>query len=118
MRSTIEHNTEELSQVTEEILALTDNLKQKTKDSMTLGERKIIEGITIFEEVVKELNPDTIDDGIISMIISYVNIILFRREEKAQHVDNRVHYGVEQCYMILDIYGKRKKRELINTTTY
>ncbi len=118
MSSTIENETDELSQVTEEILALIENLKNNTKKSMMIGERSILKGITIFEEVIKKLNPEKIDDGIISMIISYTNIVLFRQEEKEQHIDNQVHYGIQQCYMMLDIYGKRKIRELIKTTTY
>ena len=113
MSSTIENETEELSQAVEEILALTENLKHKTKESMVVGDTNIIKGITLFEEVIKELNPQYIDDGIISMIISYISIILFKEEEKKQRVDNRVHYGVEQCYVILDLYNKRKKRELV-----
>ena len=113
MSSTIENETEELSQVTMEILALTENLKQKTKESMVLGETSILKGIVLFEEVIKELNPDKIDAGIISMIISYVSIILYKKEEETQHVDSRVHYGIQQCYMMIDLYNKRKKRELV-----
>jgi hypothetical protein len=113
MSSIVENECEELSQVTEEILALTENLKKSIKESMVVGERSIIKGITLFEEVIKELNPDKIDDGIISMIISYVSIVLYKQEEQMQRVDNKVHYGVSQCYMLIDLYNKKKKRELV-----
>lgn len=117
MSSTIENNAEELSQVTKDILGLTNNLKKRTKESMVVGEKSIIKGITLFEEVIKEINPDVIDDGIISMIISYVSIVLFRKEEKEQRVDNSVHFGIQQCYMVIDMYNKRKKRELVLNKT-
>ena len=113
MSSTILDNQEELNGVTIEVLELIDNLKKKTRESMVIGEASIIRGITLFEEVIKELNPDKIDDNIISMIISYVNIILFKQEEKRQHVDAGVRYGVNECYMLIDMYNKRKKRELV-----
>ena len=113
MSSTMLNNQEEFNQVTIEVLELIDNLKQKTKKSMVIGETSIIKGITIFEEVIKELDPEKIDDSVISMIISYVNIILFKQEEKRQHVDAGVRYGVNQCYMLIDMYNKRKKRELV-----
>jgi len=113
MSSTILNDQEELNQVTIEILGLLDNLKKRTKESMVVGEMSIIKGITLFEEVIKELNPDKIDDNVVSIIVSYVSIILFKEEEKRQHVDSKVHYGVQQCYMVIDMYNKRKKRELV-----
>ena len=117
MSSTIENNTDELSQVANEILALTNNLKKRTKESMVVGEKSILKGIVLFEEVIKELNPDVINDGVISMIDSYVSIIMFKQEEKTQQVDNRVHLGIQQCYMVIDMYNKRKKRELVLNKT-
>ena len=113
MSSTIENNQEELNQVASEILALIENLKQKTKESMVIGERSILKGITIFEEVIKELNPDKIDDNVMSMIISYVSILLFKREETTQHVDSKMRHGINECFCVIDFYNKRKKRELV-----
>lgn len=113
MSSTILNDQDELNQVTIEILELLNNLKKKTKESMVSGETSIIKGITLFEEVVKELNPNKMDDNVISIIVSYVSIILFKQEEKRQHVDVKMRYGINQCYMLIDIYSKSKKRELI-----
>ena len=113
MSSTILDDQEELSQVTIEVLELVDNLKTKTKESMVRGERSILKGITIFEEVVKKLNPSKMNDNVISIIISYVSILVFKQEEEREHIDTGVRYGVNQCYMMLDMYGKAKKRELV-----
>ena len=113
MEKTIEDVELELSDVTLEILSLTDNLKEKTKSSMMIGERHILKGIVIFEEVVKELNPEVINDEVLYMIRSCVNIVLFKEEEKTQRVNNHVHYGVNTCYTMLDLLNKSKKRELV-----
>jgi len=114
MSSTILNNQEELNQVTIEILGLIENLKEQTKKSMVIGEVSIIKGITLFEEVIKELNPSKIDDNVISIIVSYVSIILFKQEENKQHIDIKMRYGINQCYMLIDIYHKSKKRELVH----
>ena len=114
MSSTILNDQEELNQVTIEILELVENLKKQTKKSMVIGEVSIIKGITLFEEVIKELNPSKIDDNVISIIISYVSIIMFKQEEKKQHIDIKMRYGINQCYMLIDIYNKSKKRELVH----
>ncbi len=108
------NDQEELNQVTIEMLELVGNLKKQTKKSMVIGEVSIIKGITLFEEVIKELNPSKIDDNVISIIISYVSIILFKQEEKKQHIDIKMRYGIHQCYMLIDIYNKSKKRELVH----
>ncbi len=113
MSSTILNDQDELNQVTIEVLELVDNLKKRIKESMMVGERSILKGVTLFEEVIKELNPNEINDNVISIIVSYVSIILFKQEEKKQRVDNMVHYGIQQCYMMIDIYNKSKKRELV-----
>ena len=80
---------------------------------MIIGERDILKGIAIFEEVIKGLNPDKIDDDTMSIIINCVDIVISGLEEKAQHVNTKVHYGIEQCSLVVDIYNKRKKRELV-----
>ena len=100
----------ELSSVTFEILSLTNNLKEKTKKNMMVGERYILDGIIIFEEIVKKLNPETMNDEVLNMIYTCVNIVLFRKEEQYQHVNNYVHYGINSCYSIIDMYNKSKKR--------
>ena len=109
MEKTVEGSQIILNDATIEILNLTDNLKKKTKGAMMIGEVNILRGIVIFEEVLKGLNPDIIDDEAIYMIESCVNIVLFKEEEKSQHVNNHVHYGVNACYSVIDMYNKSKK---------
>ena len=105
-----EDGKRELSDVTLEILNLTNNLKEKTKNSMMIGEANIIRGIVAFEETVKEINPEELNDDAIYMIMSCIRVVLFKEEERKQHVDNYVHYGVNSCFMALDIYNKSIKR--------
>ena len=111
MNNTIEEK-EELSETTYEILSLTDNLKKRTKESMVIGESFILRGVTIFEEIIKEINPDKMDDGIVSMIVSYVSIYVFRQEERNQKINHYVQYGINQCFMMLDLHNKSIKRKI------
>lgn len=113
MEKTVEGSQIVLNDVTIELLNLTNNLKEKTKDAMMVGEGNILRGIIIFEEVLRGLNPDIIDDDVIYMIESCVNIVLFKEEEKRQHINNHVHYGVNSCYAMMHMYNRAKKRALI-----
>ena len=113
MDITINNGQSELSDITLAILEMTDNFREKTKQGMVIGERHILKGITIFEEVIKGLNPEVIDDESLYMIRSCVNIVLFKEEEKTQHVNNHVHYGVSACFSMVDRLNNQKKRELV-----
>ena len=113
MSSIIEECQDEYNQVTYEILDRIDNLRNKTKESMMVGELNILKGIDIFEEAVKAINPIMLDDEAIYLIKRCINIALFKEEEKNGRVNNHIHYGVNSCYMMLDFYNKSKKRTLI-----
>lgn len=113
MEKTLNENQVEYTDTTLEILDLTNNLKQKVKNGMMIGERHILRGIIIFEEVIKELNIDIINDDALSMIEACANIVLFKEEERQQHVNNYTHYGISLCNSATSMYLKNKKRKLI-----
>ena len=112
MEKTINENQVEYTDATLEILDLTNDLKQKVKNGMMIGERHILRGIVIFEEVIKKLNINNIDDEAINMIMSCVHIVLYKEEERLQHVNNNVHYGINLCFNLVNIYNKTQKNNL------
>ena len=113
MSSTIDNSQDEFNQVTYEILDHIDNLREKTKKSMVVGEAHILKGYDIFEEAVKAVNPIILNDEAIYLIGRCVNIALFKEEERKGRVNSNIHYGISSCYMMLDFYNKSKKRILI-----
>ena len=113
MSSTIEYDQNEYNQVTCEIIDNINNLRNRTKESMMVGEAHILRGIDIFEAAVKAINPLQLDEQAIYLIRRCVNIALFKEEERRGKVNSNIHYGVNSCYMMLDFYNKSKKRSLI-----
>jgi len=111
---------EKLTLVTCEILNRINSMKQEIKKSMMVGERNILKGITIFEEVFKELNPLSINDEIVSNIENYVDLVLISHEEKVLKVNQYVHFGVYRCYNLLEAYNKfinrnrNEKKKILN----
>ena len=103
----------EFNQVTYEILDRIENLRKKTKESMMVGEVHILRGIDIFEESVKAINPVVMNEEATYLIGRCINIALFREEERRGRVNPYIRYGIESCYMMLDIYDKSKKRMLV-----
>ena len=97
---------EELNEVANNILDRLNKLKENIKKSMMVGEKDILKGIEIVEEVIKELNPSEMDDDILSMIESCANIVLYKKEERIEHVNSYVHYGINMCYTVLEGYNR------------
>ena len=95
-----------LSDVTTELLAKTDELKENIKGSMMRGEFGILKGISVFEVILREINPMAINDHEINRIMTLVNNYLREKEELMQKVDVRMHYGINRCYMILFNYNR------------
>ncbi len=114
MRSKGKDNIEEFSQVTCDLLYLTNNLKLSTKNSMVVGEHGILKGITIVQEIIMELNPQEVNDQVIEMITNCAEAYISKYENEREHVDNNMRLGAMQSYMAIDIYNKGKKRELVN----
>ena len=113
MYNAVEECQDEFNQVTYEILDHIDNLRNKTKESMMVGESHVLRGIDIFEEAVKAINPPKLNEEAIYLIGRCVDIALFKEHEKRGKINNNIHYGINSCYMMLDFYNKSKKRALI-----
>ena len=109
----------EINAVTYELLKRIEELKKNIKNEMMHGEYGILKGVAIFEVIIKELNYDKINDEVVDEIINYVNSYVKNKEEAMQHVDPRVHYGINRCFLVLCNYNevvnnkvKNKKKKL------
>ena len=100
----------ELTQVTNELLERTNILKENGKKSMMVGEVNVLRGIVIFEVILKEINPEVVDEAEVNIIENYVNMYINKKEEQTQKVNNYVHYGINLCFLMLENYIKEKKQ--------
>lgn len=96
-------NKRELTEITEELLERTSFIKNSYKKSMTAGKEGIIEGVVIFEEVVKEINPDTCSMAIVEVIENKVMAYLHSRR---RIIDVNIDSGLYACFMMLETYVK------------
>ena len=79
---------------------------------MMKGEVNVLRGITIFEMILKEINPEVLDEAEVKYIENYVNTYMNKKEEQAQTVNNLVHYGIGLCFTVLENYIKEKNKSL------
>ena len=105
-------DVKELNEETKELIERIELLKKNLKNSMMRGEARIVKGIIIFETIVKELNPSTLDENTIDKIEECTRRYLIEKEELTQHVDAYVNYGVNRCFLILEMYRKNKNKKL------
>lgn len=104
----VKDNTEkEYNEVTLEILDRTKMLKQQVKKNNTIGDTSIIIGIELFEDIIKELNIESIDDENVDFIEKSVEELVTQIEEKRQCVNQYSKYGINCCYTILEGYNNR-----------
>lgn len=96
-------NKRELTEITEELLERTSFIKNSYKKSMMVGKEGIIEGVVIFEEVVKEINPDTCSMAIVEVIENKVMAYLHSRR---RIIDMNIDSGLYACFMMLETYVK------------
>ena len=100
-----------LSIVTDEILERTVLLKKCVMESMTVGDKYIVRGITFFEEVLKEINPTEMNEEVINTIKMYINNILGKKDVR---LNQYYLLGINKCYFIIYDYNYvHKKRKLV-----
>lgn len=98
-----------LTETTMEILGMLDVAREDIKNSMVIGENSILRGIDFFEKLLRELNPNTMDDEEISLIEKVVSVRIIRDEDICQRVNSYVHFGLDRCYLILWSYSRHVK---------
>ena len=102
----------EYNDVTKDLLERIKDLKKDIRNSMMHGEYNILKGIVIFETILKEFNPRVLDDNEIAKIEGFVRRYLIEKEEKMQHVNAYVHYGINRCFLILESYNNVEEEKI------
>ena len=109
----------ELTIFTMDIIRRSEIIKEKLSNSMTLGSDNIVLGINIFEDMVKKVNYEYIDNDGMLELENMINYYLVNEEYRNQRIDNNVHIGINMCFMMLNCYinlnnYSSKKKVLVN----
>ena len=116
-------NKIELSPITLEICNRLEEYKSNIKRDMVVGEDKIISGVNIVEEIIKEMNPSKVEDEIIDKIDAIIQKYEMKKERKMQVINNYVRCGFVYAVMIVGSYiitniednnTKKSKRKVKN----
>lgn len=97
-------NKIELSPITLEICNRLEEYKGNIKKDMVVGEDKIIFGINIVEEIIKEINPSKVEDEIVNKIEAKIQRYEIKKEGKMQVINNYVRSGILYGEMIVGGY--------------
>lgn len=97
-------NKIELSPITLEICNRLEEYKSNIKRDMVVGEDKIISGVNIVEEIIKEMNPSKVEDEIIDKIDAIIQKYEMKKERKMQVINNYVRSGILYGEMIVGGY--------------
>jgi len=100
----------ELTKLTSDLILETEKLKKSIREEMMVGEKEILKGIVFFEEVIKEMNPNRLDDEVVYKIRAYTTHTLSVMEEKMQKVNNHMHLGIVKCFWMLDGYNRKTRK--------
>lgn len=106
----------EISLVVIDLLDRVNIIKEDIKKSMMVGERKILKGVTIFEEVIKSMNINEVNDDILDQVEKRIGLVISSMEDKSQKVDHFAHIGIDRCSLMLYMYNKeinRKKEKIL-----
>ena len=116
-------NKIELSPITLEICNRLEEYKSNIKRDMVVGEDKIISGVNIVEEIIKEMNPSKVEDEIIDKIDAIIQKYEMKKERKMHVINNYVRCGIVYAEMIVGSYiitniednnTKKSKRKVKN----
>ena len=105
-----------LSNTTNELLERVNILKCFIKNGMIDGDVGIIEGITLFEDILIQMNPDEIDDSVVSVIENKVNEKSFSNIYLNRRLNYSVGYGIDRCFLILETYNSVNKYKKLERT--
>ena len=104
----------ELTKLTSDLILEIERLKKSVKEDMMVGEKEILKGIVFVEEVVKELNPVSLNDEIVCKIKYHTCSVLSIKEEQMQRVSNHIHYGIFKCFLMLEGYNRKINKHILD----
>ena len=94
----------QLSDITIDICNRLKNYKNNIKNDMVIGDTYIISGIELVEKIIREINPTTVSEKIVSdlefMIRNYIKL----KEKKMQSFNNYTLFGIQHANMLVALY--------------
>lgn len=93
----------EYNPVTTEILDRINNYKNRIKNEGMVGDTFILTGISLFEDTIKELNVNSLNNEIVEYIR---NIIEQKINQTGRLINRYISYGINYCLAILEGYNQ------------
>lgn len=105
----------EYSSVTNELLERTERCKNSIASNFVPHDKEIIAGIKKFEIVLKEINPEYIDDNIKKIIEGRIAPLIYNENSEFKYVNYHILHGINLSLGILDGYiqGVKKRTKSI-----
>lgn len=106
----------EYNPVTAEILDRINNYKNRIKNEGMVGDTFILTGISLFEDTIKELNVDSLNNEVVEYI---KNIIEQKINQTGRLINRYISYGINYCLTILEGYNQTLNyKPLTRTKTF
>lgn len=96
-----EVNLVKLTDITLELLDRALAIKDNYKKSMVVGKDGIILGVIIFEEIIKEINPSEISDGLLDVVRNKIEAYM---NSKGYFIDRDINAGLYASLMMMSVY--------------
>lgn len=107
-----------LSEISLEICKRLNEYKNNIRKDMVIGDTKIIMGIELVEKFIREINPQVIDEMIITHLDFLIDNYIKLKDSRMQSINNYMMMGINNAYNIVNSFvifnSKNKKRVLEN----
>lgn len=103
MNTVIKLTNIEYTPVTTEILDRINNYKNRIENEGMVGDTYILDGISLFEDTIKELNVDTLNNEVVEYIKDIINQ---KTNGTGRLISRYISCGINYCLAILEAYNQ------------
>ena len=94
----------QISDITIDICNRLKNYKNNIKNDMVIGDTYIISGIELVEKIIREINPTTVSEKIVSDLEFMIRNYNKLKEKKMQSFNNYTLFGIQHANMLVALY--------------
>ena len=94
----------QLSDITIDICNRLKKYKNNIKNDMVIGDTYIISGIELVEKIIREINPTTVSEKIVSDLEFMIRNYSKLKEKKMQSFNNYTLFGIQHANMLVALY--------------
>ena len=94
----------QLSDITVDICNRLKKYKNNIKNDMVIGDTYIISGIELVEKIIREINPTTVSEKIVSDLEFMIRNYNKLKEKKMQSFNNYTLFGIQHANMLVALY--------------